>query len=42
MFILYVIDLSTKKNGKTGAHIFTKIKNTDDWKKMKKNFSYFI
>ena len=41
MFIIYVIDLSTKN--KTGVHIFTKIKNTDDWKK-KKNvfFSYFV
>ena len=31
------------KNIKIVAHIFTKIKNTDDWKK-KKNvfFSYFI
>ena len=37
MFILYVIDLSTKKNEKTGVHIFTKIKNTDDWEKKKKN-----
>ena len=38
MFILYVIDLSTKnKNVKTGVHTFTKIKNTDGWKKEKKN-----
>ena len=29
MFIIYVIDLSTKnKNVKTGAYILTKIKNT--------------
>ena len=44
MFIIYVIDLSTKnKMLKTGFHIFTKIKNTDRLK-LKKNtcFSYFI
>ena len=43
MFIIYVTDLSTKDKIKTGAHIFTKIKNTDGSKK-KKNlfFSYFI
>ena len=41
MFIIYVIDLSTKnKNVKTGVHIFTKIKNTDVWKKKKKKFFF--
>ena len=36
MFIIYVTDLSTKDKIKTGAHIFTKIKNTDGSKKKKK------
>ena len=32
MFIIYFIDLSTKNEDlKMGVHIFTKIKNTDDW-----------
>ena len=41
MFIIYLIE--QKQDVKTGTHIFTKIKNTDGWKK-KKNvfFSYFI
>ena len=34
MFIIYVIDLS-----KTEIHFFTKIKNTDNWKKKKMYFS---
>ena len=32
MFIIYVTDLSAKKNVKTGVYIFTKIENTDNWK----------
>ena len=31
MFIIYLTDLSTKKNVKTGVHILTKIKNQDCW-----------
>ena len=43
MFIIYVIDLSTQKRWKDGVHIFTKIKNTDGWKKKKYLFfSYFV
>ena len=43
-FIIYFIDLSIKKRVKTGAHIFTKAKNADDWKKKKIYIflSYFI
>ena len=41
MFIIYVTDLSTKKNVNTGVYIFTKIENTDNWKQ-KKKFSFFI
>ena len=42
MFIIYLIDLSTKKqNVKTGLHIFTKIKNTGHWKQKKFFFQYF-
>ena len=42
MFIIYVIDLSTKiKNVKTSLHIFTKIKHADrkQFWKQKKTFS---
>ena len=42
MFIIYVIDLSTKnKNVRTGVHIFYKIKTKDSWK-LKKTFSLAI
>ena len=42
MFIIYVIDLSTQKRWKDGVHIFTKIKNTDCWKKKKIYFSVIL
>ena len=43
VFIISVIDLSTKnKMLRWGVCIFTKIKNTDGWKKIKTFFGYFI
>ena len=39
MFIIYVIDLSTKIKCKDGVYIFTKLRNTDGWKKKKIFFS---
>ena len=43
MFIIYVIDLSTKnKNVGMRVHIFFKIEKIGHWKYKKKTFSYFI
>ena len=32
MFIIYIKNLSNKKNVKMGVYILPKIKNTDGWK----------